>query len=118
MTMSSQQALHDFLQANCAVTYTRSGDWMFEVDIFFKAAIGDKNFRSKVIVFDHHAFGSKLSILNREDIDPEEYFVEFAVNFQTFKFKKRENSLLITGSSPKVGGKYSVHISNPSKYTT
>ncbi|MCP4179144.1 MAG: hypothetical protein GY756_15395, partial [bacterium] len=77
-------------------------------DIFYKAAIGNKNFTSKIRVVENN----KLSILDEDSISGKEYHLDLSVEYQNFVFNQDNNSLSITGSSPKVNGDYYIHISN------
>ena len=110
------QELYGFLQENRNVTLTKNRNWMFEANIFYQAPIGNKNFTSNIHVVESYN-DNTLRILNEDDISADEYHLDLSVNWQNFKFNKQENSLSVTGSSPKVGGNYSIHISNPNPST-
>lgn len=91
---------------------TSTGNFIFSANVAYNSSSrGTERAGCTVQIFRNSMKDGEIEIYESGGLRSETHHLNFSEKWQEYLFDKSDESLLITGSSPKMGGEYSVRIS-------
>ena len=111
--MKNSKAIYDFMTDSTNEKYIDMDDFgnlTFEAEIEYNFM--DRKLKSRTIVriIRNGYDDGKISLSENDELNVNFLHLDFTPQYQEYEFDDTDNSLNITGSSPKMGGEYSVKI--------
>ncbi|MTZ13927.1 hypothetical protein GNE00_09270 [Pseudomonas sp. JL972] len=113
--MSAFSEIYDFGQEwrdteNFQVMPT--GNYLFSAKITYKSASrGTERADCTVQIIRNGIQDGEINIYANGNLQPDTHHLGFSEKWQRYQFDNNDGALVISGNSPKMGGKYSVRIS-------
>lgn len=89
-----------------------TGNFLFAANITYKSlARGTEREDCTVQIIRNGMQDGEINIYANGDLQSETHHLGFSEKWQNYEFDNNDGALVVTGNSPKMGGKYSVRIS-------
>ncbi|MEI8594215.1 hypothetical protein [Photobacterium sp. Hal280] len=107
--MSSHLAMQDFVD-NLSLKRDDYGNCTFQALVEFRSKRRNVSEITTVKFIRNGYNDGNITITEEAELTSDYYHLDFSPDWQEYSFNPNDNSLLIKGSSPKMGGKYTVAI--------
>lgn len=108
--IESIMAINSFIEEN-EIAKDSHGNCKFQALVQFKSNRKAASKMTEVKFIRNGYQGGTIKIEELDDLNSQDFHLEFNPNYQNYHFNEVEKSLEITGTSDKMKGKYSVTIS-------
>lgn len=109
--MNSIKELIDFINHN-KLSAKESGNSEFNATVKYHIRPKNINVFTSVKIFrSGYSQDGKIEITESGDLNLDKHHLDFSPNFQTYNYDRKNNLLVVSGSSKKMGENYKVSIS-------
>jgi len=106
------EAIHEFVKAHGhdQLGVNQLGNCLFEAAIEYVSRKIDFAGRTEVRITRNGYQEGNVGLRETDDLTVDSFHLDFSPDFQTYTYVKSTGALKIAGDSPKMQGKYTVHI--------
>ncbi len=108
--MESFHAIHDFMAAH-SLESDQFGNLYFDAFVEYRSPARNSSKITNVKIIRNGYQDGHISLGESGNLVAEDYHLDFTTHYQEYCFSEEDGKLSVSGSSPKMGGKYNVIIS-------
>lgn len=108
--MKSISAINELMESH-NLKKDQFGNLHFEAFVEYQSNIKNTSEITSVTIIRNGYQDGQIKLDEEGDLNSDDFHLDFDIKYQSYRFSKENNSLLISGNSPKMSGKYSVLIS-------
>ena len=107
--MESHKAIHEFMKVH-VIKSDSYGNLHFEALVEYRSPARNATEITNIKIIRNGYQDGEISLDEAGVFSANDYHLDFTTDFQDYVFSEDDNKLTINGSSPKMGGQYSISI--------